>query len=75
VRESSRRPRDAQQPAEAAAADALEVVVAPRNETGSFGPKSNGYDDRFGNVTLAYGGMDEALQRGVKAAVTAIRGD
>ena len=50
-------------------AAAVQVLVGPRTGTGSFGPKLESYDERFGNVMVAYGGNDERLLDRVKAAV------
>jgi hypothetical protein len=57
----------------AAQADDLQVLVGPRNGTGSFGPKLESYDDRFENVMVTYGGHDERLLQAVKAAVVSLR--
>jgi hypothetical protein len=54
-------------------ADALQVGIAPHNGKGSFGPKLEPYDERFGNVMVTYGGTDERLLKQVKAAVSALR--
>jgi hypothetical protein len=54
-------------------ADDLQVVVGPRNGTGSFGPKLESYDNRFRNVMVTYGGHDEQLLREIKAAVASLR--
>jgi len=54
-------------------ADAVQVVVGPRPGTGSFGPKLESYDERFGNVMVTYGGQDERLLDRVKAAVDDLR--
>ena len=50
-------------------AAAVQVIVGPRTGTGSFGPKLESYDQRFGNVMVTYGGHDERLLDRVKAAV------
>ena len=54
-------------------ADALHVLVAPRTGTGSWGPKLEPYDERFGNVMVTYGGRDVALLDRVKTAVASLR--
>jgi hypothetical protein len=54
-------------------ADAVQVMVGPRTGTGSFGPKLERYDERFGNVMVTYGGQDERLLDRVKAAVDELR--
>lgn len=54
-------------------ADDLQVMVAPRTGTGSWGPKLEPYDERFGNVAVTYGGGDEQLLAEVKAAVSTLR--
>ena len=56
-------------------ADALQVLVGPRHGKGSWGPKLEPYDERFGNVFVSYGGHDEHLLDRVKAAVSDIRND
>ncbi len=57
----------------AAFADALNVMVAPRAGKGSWGPRLEPYDERFGNVLVTYGGHDEDLLQAVKAAVASLR--
>ncbi len=54
-------------------ADALQVAVAPRTGKGSFGPKLEPYDERFGNVLVTYGGQDKQMLGRVEAAVSALR--
>src|SRR5438067_255902 len=54
-------------------ADDLQVLVAPRTGKGSWGPKLEPYDERFGNVAVTYGGRDEQLLERVKDAVSALR--
>jgi len=54
-------------------ADDLQVMVAPRTGTGSWGPKLERYDERFGNVAVTYGGRDEQLLARVQTAVSALR--
>jgi hypothetical protein len=54
-------------------ADALQVMVGPRTGEGSWGPKLEPYDARFGNVMVTYGGHDEQLLDRVKAAVDDLR--
>jgi len=54
-------------------ADALQVQVGPREGTGSWGPKLEPYDQRFGNVLVTYGGHDELLLDRVKASVDELR--
>jgi hypothetical protein len=54
-------------------ADALQVLIAPRTGKGSWGPKLEPYDERFGNVMVTYGGKDEQLLEQAKAAVSALR--
>jgi hypothetical protein len=54
-------------------ADAVQVIVGPRTGTGSFGPKLESYDERFGNVMVTYGGHDEHVLGRVKAAVNDLR--
>jgi hypothetical protein len=54
-------------------ADALNVVVGPRTGSGSYGPKLEPYDVRFGNVLVAYGGTDERLLDRVETAVSTLR--
>ena len=51
-------------------ADALSVNVGPRTGTGSFGPKLEPYDERFGNVLVTYGGHDKQFLERIKAALT-----
>jgi hypothetical protein len=54
-------------------AASLQVLVAPHNGRGSWGPKLEPYDERFGNVFVSYGGHDDALLRRIDAAVSDIR--
>jgi hypothetical protein len=54
-------------------ADQLQVMVGPSSGRGSWGPKLEPYDERFGNVLVTYGGNDEQLLERVKAAVSALR--
>jgi hypothetical protein len=54
-------------------ADALQVLIAPHNGKGSWGPKLEPYDERFGNVMVTYGGKDERVLKNVKSAVSALR--
>jgi hypothetical protein len=54
-------------------ADALNVVVGPQTGKGSYGPKLEPYDVRFGNLLVAYGGTDERLLDRVETAVAALR--
>jgi hypothetical protein len=54
-------------------ADTLQIVIAPRNGSGSWGPKLEPYDERFGNVLVTYGGTDAKLLLRVEAAVAALR--
>ena len=54
-------------------AGALHVVVGPRSGTGSWGPRLEPYDERFGNVLVTYGGRDDELLGRVEAAVTGLR--
>ena len=54
-------------------ADALQVQVGPQTGTGSWGPKREPYDERFGNVLVTYGGHDEQLLGRIKAAVNDLR--
>ncbi|MEP6908945.1 MAG: hypothetical protein ABI896_00785 [Actinomycetota bacterium] len=48
-------------------------MVAPRTGTGSWGPKLEPYDERFGNVAVTYGGPDDDLLTRIKAAVSSLR--
>jgi len=48
-------------------------MIAPHNGNGSWGPKLEPYDVRFGNVFVTYGGKDKRLLERVKAAVSDIR--
>jgi hypothetical protein len=54
-------------------ADQLHVMVGPHTGRGSWGPKFEPYDERFGNVAVTYGGKDEQLQERISAAVSALR--
>jgi hypothetical protein len=54
-------------------ASALQVLVAPHNGTGSWGPELEPYDERFGNIFVTYGGGDEDLLDRVKTAVASLR--
>jgi len=54
-------------------ADALQVNLAPRSGKGSWGPRLEPYDERFGNVLVTYGGTDRRLLANVEAAVAALR--
>jgi hypothetical protein len=54
-------------------ADALQVMVAARTGTGSWGPKLEPYDERFGNVAVMYGHHDAELLVHVKSAVSSLR--
>jgi hypothetical protein len=54
-------------------ADSLQVMVAARRGKGSWGPKLEPYDARFGNVFVSYGGRDSALLTRVKSAVSDLR--
>ena len=54
-------------------AASLQVILGPRNGTGSFGPKLEAYDERFGNVMVTYGGHDDRLLDRVKATVDDLR--
>ena len=54
-------------------ADDLQVQIGPRSGKGSFGPKLEPYDERFGNVLVTYGGRNDALLKRVRAAVSALR--
>lgn len=54
-------------------ADELQVLVGPRRGHGSWGPKLEPYDERFGNVLVTYGGRDERMLERVKNAVSALR--
>ena len=54
-------------------ADALNVVVGPRTGRGSYGPRLESYDERFGNVLVTYGGEEERVLDRVKAAVDVLR--
>jgi hypothetical protein len=60
-------------PGTALPADALQVIVAPRTGTGSWGPKLEPYDERFVNILVTYGGTDEYLLARVEDAVAALR--
>jgi hypothetical protein len=55
-------------------AGSLQVAVAPRTGTGSWGPELDAYDERFGNLLVTYDGQDEQLLADVKAAVADLRG-
>ena len=54
-------------------ADSLQVIVAARRGKGSWGPKLEPYDARFGNVFVSYGEHDPALLARVKSAVSDLR--
>jgi hypothetical protein len=54
-------------------ADALQVVLGPVKGKGSFGPKLEAYDERFGNVMVTYGGTDESLRQRIESAVSSLR--
>jgi hypothetical protein len=54
-------------------ADALNVVVGPQTGRGSYGPKLEPYDVRFGNVLVAYGGTDARFLDRVETAVATLR--
>ena len=54
-------------------AAALNVVVGPQTGKGSYGPKLEPSDVRFGNLLVAYGGTDERLLDQVETAVAALR--
>ena len=54
-------------------ADALKVQVGPRTGTGSWGPKLEPYEERFGNLLVTYGGHDEQLLGRIRAAVSDLR--
>jgi hypothetical protein len=54
-------------------ADSLQVMVGPRRGKGSWGPKLEPYDTRFGNVLVTYGGKDPALLARAKRAVSDLR--
>jgi hypothetical protein len=54
-------------------ADALQVIVMPATGKGSFGPKLERYDERFGNVMVTYGGHDEHLLDRVEGAIDDLR--
>jgi hypothetical protein len=54
-------------------AAALQVVLGPRKGKGSFGPKLEAYDERFGNVMVTYGGKDERLRQRIESAVSSLR--
>jgi hypothetical protein len=56
----------------AAPADTLNVMVGPRKGHGSWGPKLQRYDERFGNVLVTYGGSDERLLDRIGAAVASL---
>jgi hypothetical protein len=49
------------------------LTSEPCVPTGSFGPKLEPYDERFGNVMVTYGRKDERMLDRVKAAVAALR--
>jgi hypothetical protein len=53
-------------------ADALQVVLGPRKGSGSFGPKLEAYDERFGNVMVTYGDADRRLLRRIELAVSSL---
>jgi hypothetical protein len=48
-------------------------MVAARRGSGSWGPKLDAYDVRFGNVLVTYGGRDHALLRRIESAVSDLR--
>jgi hypothetical protein len=48
-------------------------MVAARRGKGSWGPKLEPYDARFGNVFVSYGGRDPALLARIKSAVSELR--
>jgi hypothetical protein len=54
-------------------ADTLQVVLGPRKGSGSFGPKLEAYDERFGNVMVTYGGAERPLLRRIESAVSSLR--
>jgi hypothetical protein len=54
-------------------AEALQVVVGPRRGRGSWGPKLEAYDERFGNVFVSYGGSDGRLRERIEGAVDDLR--
>ena len=54
-------------------ADSLQVMMGPRRGEGSWGPKLEPYDARFGNVLVTYGGQDPALLARVESAVSDLR--
>ena len=51
----------------------LSVMVGPRTGHGSWGPKLEAYDERFGNLLVTYGGSDEHRLERIKAAVASLR--
>jgi hypothetical protein len=55
-------------------AGSLQVAVAPRTGTGSWGPEIDAYDERFGNLLVTYDGEDKELLADVEAAVADLRG-
>jgi hypothetical protein len=57
----------------ALSADALQVIVAPRTGSASWGPRLEAYDKRFDNVLVTYGGEDEHLIAELDAAVSSLR--
>jgi hypothetical protein len=54
-------------------ADDLQILVGPRKGEGSFGPKLEAYDERFGNVAVMYGRDDKQLLERIQAAVSRLR--
>jgi len=54
-------------------ADSLQVNIAPRTGKGSWGPRLEAYDVRFGNIFVSYGGDDRALLQRVQSAVETLR--
>jgi hypothetical protein len=54
-------------------ADDLQIMIGPRTGTGSWGPKLEPYDTRFGNVFVTYGGSNDSLLKRVKIAVSALK--
>jgi hypothetical protein len=54
-------------------ADDLQVIVAPRSGSGSWGPRLEPYDERFDNLLVSYGGKDEQLLADVQSAVSDLK--